>query len=162
AAKEHVCASTQANSDICGNTDVFAGQRPGRNTGCRGEYSPGQLASRAEADIQTDRIEGAVIGLGWQLAERSRGLIVDTLQRLMTDNNKTKVRSKSAGKRPRLCPGLGRGRCRKRRAERECHEQQTDTRLDRPFLEWISVHTVSLAVDNHPADDLGHCVQGLL
>src|SRR5262245_46382260 len=42
------------------------------------------------------------------------------------------------------------------------HEQQIDTKHDRPFLWWISVHNVSLAVDNHLADDLGHCVQGLL
>src|ERR1017187_2701161 len=58
-AEQDIGASAEANANIAGNADIFAGKRPGGHAGGPRKHGPAQHATGANADVN-----GALVDLG--------------------------------------------------------------------------------------------------
>ena len=62
-AQQNVGACTHAYPQIAGRAHILAGERALRDAGGRREHSPSEDAARANANIDADRVDRAVVVL---------------------------------------------------------------------------------------------------
>src|SRR5207237_8773776 len=62
-AHQDLDAGAEAEADFAGGADIFAGERPGRRACGRRKYRPAEHAAGADAEIDADGVERALIGL---------------------------------------------------------------------------------------------------
>jgi hypothetical protein len=63
-ADQDIGAATDADVDVAGYAHIFTGKRPRGRTPGRREHGPRHYAAGGEADVQPDRVDRPVIGLG--------------------------------------------------------------------------------------------------
>src|SRR5882672_2669323 len=81
---QNVDTGAKTNADFAGGPDICAGERPRRRTGGRREYRPAEHATGADADIDADSMERALISLRWKAAALGKL----AFHRLMTEDHK--------------------------------------------------------------------------
>src|SRR5262249_2011576 len=100
----------KTDTDIAGGADVFARKRASRQADGWCEDCPAENATCADPDVDTDGIEGALIGLRRQASTRGK----PALHRLMTSYDEADARIELAGEHSGLCPRSLSG-CRRQR-----------------------------------------------